>query len=74
MIVRNAQAHLIVFSECGRVQAEYDLAWLLFDPYVTIFATERAELLEYYRATQIENGHRLEADFDETLRCARCSG
>ena len=71
VIVRNAQAHLIDFQGMRPGEAEYDLASLLFDPYVTISATERTELLEYYRATQVENGRRLTADFDETLRlCA----
>ena len=70
-VVRNAQAHLIDFQGMRLGLAGYDLASLLFDPYVSLSATEGAELLEYYRATQIENGHRLAADFDETLRlCA----
>jgi aminoglycoside/choline kinase family phosphotransferase len=71
VIVRNAQAHLIDFQGMRLGLAEYDLASLLFDPYVNISATERADLLAHYRATQIENGHRLGVDFDETLRlCA----
>jgi aminoglycoside/choline kinase family phosphotransferase len=67
VIVRNAQAHLIDFQGMRPGQAEYDLASLLFDPYVSIPATEQAEMLAHYRATQVENGHRLTADFDETL-------
>ena len=71
VIVRNGQAHLIDFQGMRLGLAEYDLASLLFDPYVNLSATERAELLEHYRATQIENGYRLAVDFDETLRfCA----
>lgn len=71
VIMRNAQAYLIDFQGMRLGLAEYDLASLLFDPYVSISATERAELLEHYRATQVENGHRLEGDFDQTLQlCA----
>ena len=71
VIVRNAQAHLIDFQGMRPGQAEYDLASLLFDPYVSISATERAEMLAHYSTTQIENGQDLAADFDETLRlCA----
>ncbi|MEP6685534.1 MAG: phosphotransferase [Verrucomicrobiota bacterium] len=71
VILRNAQAHLIDFQGMRPGQAEYDLASLLFDPYLSISATERAELLQHYQATQIENGYRLAVDFEETLRlCA----
>jgi aminoglycoside/choline kinase family phosphotransferase len=71
VIVRDAQAHLIDFQGMRPGQAEYDLASLLFDPYVSISATEQTELLAHYRATQMGNGHRLAADFDETLQlCA----
>ena len=46
VIVRNAQAHLIDFQGMRPGLAEYDLASLLFDPYVSISATEQAELLD----------------------------
>ena len=71
VIVRNAQAHLIDFQGMRLGLAEYDLASLLFDPYVNLAEAERDELMEYYRATQTRNGHQMAGDFEETLRfCA----
>ena len=48
IIVRNAQAHLIDFQGMRPGLAEYDLASLLFDPYVTFSLSEREELLTAY--------------------------
>jgi N-acetylmuramate 1-kinase len=48
IIVRNGQAHLIDFQGMRPGLAEYDLASLLYDPYVTLSAGERTQLLEYY--------------------------
>ena len=48
IIVRNGQAHLIDFQGMRPGLAEYDLASLLYDPYVTLSADERTQLLEYY--------------------------
>ncbi len=71
VIVRNAQAYLIDFQGMRLGLAEYDVASLLFDPYMNLPATEREELMEYYRAAQVRNGHPVEEDFVETLRlCA----
>ena len=71
IIVRNGEAYLIDFQGMRPGLAEYDLASLLFDPYVELSETERAELLAYYRKQQIENGRRSDSDFEETLRlCA----
>ena len=50
IILRNGQAHLIDFQGMRPGLAEYDLASLLYDPYVHLTAPERAELLEFYRA------------------------
>jgi aminoglycoside/choline kinase family phosphotransferase len=71
IIMRNGEAYLIDFQGMRPGVAEYDLASLLFDPYVELSETERAELLAYYRKQQIENGRRSDSDFEETLRlCA----
>ena len=71
IILRDGEAYLIDFQGMRPGLAEYDLASLLFDPYVELSETERAELLAYYRKEQIENGRRSESDFEETLRlCA----
>jgi aminoglycoside/choline kinase family phosphotransferase len=48
IIIRNAQAHLIDFQGMRPGLAEYDLASLLFDPYVAFSLVEREELLEAY--------------------------
>jgi aminoglycoside/choline kinase family phosphotransferase len=48
IIIRNARAHLIDFQGMRRGLAEYDLASLLFDPYVTLARTEREEVLAAY--------------------------
>jgi N-acetylmuramate 1-kinase len=51
--------------------AEYDLASLLYDPYVDLAETERAELITYYREQQSKSGTTRDSDFDSTLRlCA----
>jgi aminoglycoside/choline kinase family phosphotransferase len=51
--------------------AEYDLASLLYDPYVDLPETERAELIACYRARQLENGIESNGEFDVKLRlCA----
>jgi N-acetylmuramate 1-kinase len=48
IIIRNAQAHLIDFQGMRPGLAEYDLASLLFDPYMTFSHRERDELLAAY--------------------------
>ena len=50
IILRNGQAHLIDFQGMRPGLAEYDLASLLYDPYVSLAAAERTELLEFYRS------------------------
>jgi hypothetical protein len=47
--------------------AEYDLASLLYDPYVRLTDSERAELIDFYRGVAAVN----DPDFEEKLRlCA----
>jgi N-acetylmuramate 1-kinase len=48
IIIRNAQAHLIDFQGMRPGSAEYDLASLLFDPYVTFSRSECEEVLVNY--------------------------
>jgi N-acetylmuramate 1-kinase len=48
IIMRDAQAHLIDFQGMRPGLAEYDLASLLFDPYVTLSPSEREALLTAY--------------------------
>ena len=71
IIIRSGQAHLIDFQGMRPGLAEYDLASLLYDPYVKLSDAERAELIVYYRERQLENGSTVDSDFNFKLRlCA----
>jgi len=71
IIVRNGQAHLIDFQGMRPGRAEYDLASLLYDPYVTISDEERAELLEYYCALRSSDLNESGTDFADVFHlCA----
>src|SRR5438093_8523724 len=71
IIIRSGQAYLIDFQGMRPGLAEYDLASLLYDPYVKLSDAERAELIVYYRDRQLENGSTIDSDFDFKLRiCA----
>src|ERR1700757_3982782 len=60
IIIQNGQANLIDFQGMRPGLAEYDLASLLFDPYVELSDEERSELINYYRQKKAENGHVVE--------------
>ena len=71
IIIQNGQTYLIDFQGMRPGLAEYDLASLLYDPYVDLAEVERAELIAYYRGRQLENGITIVGDFDFKLRlCA----
>jgi hypothetical protein len=71
IIIRNGRAYLIDFQGMRPGLPHYDLASLLYDPYVDLTETERAELIAYYRGRQLENGITIDGDFDLKLRlCA----
>ena len=71
IIMRNGQAYLIDFQGMRPGLAEYDLASLLYDPYVDLAEAEQTELIAYYRSRQLENGITIDGDFDLKLRlCA----
>jgi aminoglycoside/choline kinase family phosphotransferase len=64
-LIRNSRAHLIDFQGMRPGLAQYDLASLLYDPYVDLTEAERDELLEHYC------GHKPDDDFQKTLHlCA----
>jgi N-acetylmuramate 1-kinase len=48
ILMRNGQAYLIDFQGMRPGLAQYDLASLLYDPYVDLDESEREELLNYY--------------------------
>ena len=65
IMMRNGQAHLIDFQGMRPGLAQYDLASLLYDPYVDLNEAERDELLAYYCGGEVTD------DFRETLQlCA----
>jgi len=68
LIIRNGQAHLIDFQGMRPGLAEYDLASLLFDPYVTLTKAECEELLADYEAKRKAAGHPVAADSRAVLR------
>jgi aminoglycoside/choline kinase family phosphotransferase len=71
IIIRNGQAYLIDFQGMRPGLAEYDLASLLYDPYVDLAEAERTELIAYYRGRHLENRITIDDDFDFKLRlCA----
>ncbi|PYJ46894.1 MAG: hypothetical protein DME85_08330 [Verrucomicrobia bacterium] len=71
IIMRNGQAYLIDFQGMRPGLPYYDLASLLYDPYVDLAEAERTELIAYYRSRQLENGITIDGDFDLKLRlCA----
>jgi N-acetylmuramate 1-kinase len=71
IIIRNSYAYLIDFQGMRPGLAEYDLASLLYDPYVDLPEMERSELAGYYRRLQVERGIAINVDFDLKLRlCA----
>ena len=50
IIVRNGHAHLIDFQGMRPGLAAYDVASLLYDPYVSLTSAERGDLFDDYRA------------------------
>ena len=71
ILMRNGQTYLIDFQGMRPGLAQYDLASLLYDPYVDVASEERDELIAYYREQQIRNGFNVNGEFDSTLRlCA----
>ena len=71
IIIRNGAAYLIDFQGMRPGLAEYDLASLIYDPYVALSAPEREELIEYYQGRRAANGKPVDSDFAEILRlCA----
>ena len=68
IIIRNGQAHLIDFQGMRPGLAEYDLASLLFDPYVTFSRAECEELLADYEAKRASAGHPVAPDSRSIFR------
>ena len=63
IIVQNGRACLIDFQGMRPGLAQYDLASLLYDPYVALPEAERAELTEYYLNLRRQSGKRAGNNF-----------
>ena len=71
ILIRNGEAVFIDFQGMRPGLAQYDLASLLCDPYVTISPEERSHLLTYYKTIQSESVNALGEEFDRIFwRCA----
>ncbi len=72
ILIHNGLAHLIDFQGLRPGLAHYDLASLLYDPYVQLAAAEREELLGFYLGLGRRNDlGASRAEFDEIYRlCA----
>jgi len=71
IIIRNGQAHLIDFQGMRPGLAEYDVASLLFDPYVALARAECEDLLAEYEAARAAAHQPVGAEFREIFRlCA----
>ena len=71
ILVQDGSAWLIDFQGMRPGLPQYDLASLLYDPYVTFSASERESLLESYKRLARQAGLEIPADFDEVFyQCA----
>jgi N-acetylmuramate 1-kinase len=68
IIIRDAKAHLIDFQGMRPGLAEYDLASLLFDPYVSFSRAECEELLTDYEEKRAAACHPVSPQFREIFR------
>ena len=67
VIVRNDETYLIDFQGMRPGLSEYDLASLLYDPYVRLSEAERSDLTDYYIERQNEFGRDVRSQIGEVL-------
>lgn len=67
ILINGGHAWLIDFQGLRPGLAQYDLASLVYDPYVTLSAAERAELISLYLEKSAAAGVEPREDFRETL-------
>ena len=71
IIIQNEQAWLIDFQGMRPGLPQYDVASLLYDPYVDLTSSERSQLLKSYKRSALQSGMQLTSDFDEVFHfCA----
>ncbi len=64
VIIRGGQAYLIDFQGLRPGLRQYDLASIVYDPYVALSAEERGELVNYYKECCARDGVGLLENFD----------
>jgi aminoglycoside/choline kinase family phosphotransferase len=67
VIIHGGEAWIIDFQGMRPGLAQYDLASLLYDPYVQIADSERAELLDFYKSLLAARGVTTDAAFDDVF-------
>lgn len=67
IIIRDGEAHLIDFQGMRPGLSKYDIASLLYDPYVHLTEMERGELFDLYRGMRERSGVPLRSDDDEVI-------
>lgn len=71
IMIRDGAAYLIDFQGLRPGLAHYDLASLIYDPYVELSREEREELVHYYISRSLDAGADVPADFLQILdHCA----
>jgi aminoglycoside/choline kinase family phosphotransferase len=65
IIIHDDTAWLIDFQGMRPGLPQYDVASLLYDPYVELAGAERGLLLEFYKSVARRSGMEISADFDE---------
>lgn len=63
IMIADGRAHLIDFQGLRPGLAEYDLASLVYDPYVSLTGSEREELIDYYIEKSADAGVDLPSNF-----------
>jgi len=63
IMIKNGEAFLIDFQGLRPGLAQYDLASLIYDPYVALTEPQRKELLHFYIEKSIDAGVAVDADF-----------
>lgn len=65
ILIREGDAWLIDFQGMRPGLPQYDVASLLYDPYVELSGEERSALLEHYKRVARQAGMEIPADFDD---------
>lgn len=71
VIVKDGKTWLIDYQGLRQGRPEYDLASLLYDPYVSLSEAERAALRDYYFALQRDGGPECTAEVYAMCACQR---